>query len=404
MKRKIYIFTSGADPVPPVNGGGVENVIMSMVKQNEEHRRVDMIVYSVFNKKAVQESYQYSFTKFRFMKVNRLIKILDWLIWAMVHNLFGINIILFRNLLQRFMIILKTHFTIKKIMKKEDNCSVIIEHSALLMHSLIGINKGNNKIYFHAHNYIEHNYRFLNPVIEKLDGVISVSAYLKNSNKQLLEKCRNHFVLKNGIEKERFADDYENSEKYKALLKKYNSDEKKIILFIGRIDEQKGTLETVRAFRRLSRDDVRLLILGSVFYRKNVHTRYEELVINEAKGLDVVFTGFIDYDIVPLFYKMAYLCVLPSKWEEPAGLVMIESMMSGTPLITTKKGGIPEYVKDGCRFVIVDGNIVTALSEKMLDVLDEKKESYLHESLYAQSIAEQCNTERFYCELLNVID
>lgn len=404
MKKKLYIFTAGSEPIPPVNGGGVENVIMSAVKENEKHDCVNMIVYSVFNQKAVNESYNYSFTEFRFWHINKLIKKVDWIIWIIVHNLFRVNTILYRNVLQRILIIFKTHFKIKKIVKYESDCSIIIEHSALLLHSLVGVDKGNCKIYFHAHNLIEHSYWMLDSVIKKLDGVISVSIFLQKSNKQLYEKCKKHFVLQNGIDKERFIGNCKNSETYKTLLKKYNPDGKKIILFIGRIDEQKGTLETIRAFRKLARDDTRLLILGTVFYCKNVHTKYEKLVISEAKDLDVVFTGFIDYDLVHFFYKMAYLSVLPSKCEEAAGLVMIESMMSGTPVITTKKGGIPEYVKDGCRFVSADSEIEMELVQMISEILGESERLYLRESLYAQSVAEQCNTERFYYELLSIIE
>ncbi|MCM1237113.1 MAG: glycosyltransferase family 4 protein [Ruminococcus flavefaciens] len=362
--KKIYIFTPGSDPIPPINGGGVENVIMSAIRQNEKHHCIKIIVYSLFDERALEESCQYSFTEFRFMKVNKFIQLLDRIIWAVTHNVFGIDIILFRNLLQRFVIICKTHLSIGKIVKKEKDCSIIIEHSILLLFSLLGINKKSNKIYFHAHNRIEHNYKFLNHIIEELDGVISVSKYLQHSNKQLYARCNKQFILKNGVEKQRFAEKHKNSVKYKELLHRYNPDNKRIILFIGRIDEQKGVLETVRAFQKLSRNDVRLLICGSVFYRKNVHSKYEKLIIDEVKNADVVFTGFIDYDEVSLFYEMAYLCVLPSKCEEAAGLVMIESMMSGTPLITTKRGGIPEYVKDGCRFVPVDDNMVAALAKK----------------------------------------
>lgn len=404
MTKKIYIFTSGSEPIPPVNGGGVENVIMAAIKQNEKHGYANIIVYSIFDSQALQESSQYYLTDFRFIFINKLIKILDQIIWFIIHNLFRINTIFFKNLLQRILVICKTHSEIKKIVQSENDSSIIMEHSVLLLYSLIGINKGNNRIYFHAHNRIKYTHKLLDSIIERLDGVISVSKYLDSANKQLSEKCIKRFVLKNGIEVQKFVKNYDNSKKYKSLKRKYNPDGKKIILFIGRIDEEKGVLEIVKAFRKLSREDVRLLILGTVFYKKGVHSKYEEIVVNEAKGLDIVFTGFVEYEEVPFFYKMAYLSVLPSKWEEPAGLVMIESMASGIPLITTKKGGIPEYVKDGCRFIDSGINMINDMVSEIQNVLDENKDLYIKESMYAQEIASQYSTERFYFELMNIIN
>jgi len=60
-----------------------------------------------------------------------------------------------------------------------------------------------------------------------------------------------------------------------------------------------------------------------------------------------VFTGFIGQQDLPDIYNFADIAVLPSMWDEPAGLTMIEALACGTPVITTHSGGIPEYVEGG---------------------------------------------------------
>jgi len=47
---------------------------------------------------------------------------------------------------------------------------------------------------------------------------------------------------------------------------------------------------------------------------------------------------------MPSIYQLGNVAVLPSMWEEPAGMTMVEAVVSGLPLITTNSGGIPEYI------------------------------------------------------------
>ena len=76
---------------------------------------------------------------------------------------------------------------------------------------------------------------------------------------------------------------------------------------------------------------------------------YQEKIKKLAEKFDdrVVFTGYISQQELPDIYNLAEISVLPSMWDEPAGLTMIESLACGTPVITTRSGGIPEYVEGG---------------------------------------------------------
>ena len=114
--------------------------------------------------------------------------------------------------------------------------------------------------------------------------------------------------------------------------------------------------------------NIKLLILGAYDYGKK---NKNDFVINLEKMVSkiqdkVVFTGFIDKNDVPKFLGAADIAIVPSIWEEPSGLVILEAQASGLPLITTNKGGIPEIVNKNIVEVLkVDNNFTLSLKEKM---------------------------------------
>lgn len=55
---------------------------------------------------------------------------------------------------------------------------------------------------------------------------------------------------------------------------------------------------------------------------------------------------------MPTIYAMSDICVLPSIWDDPAPLAVIESLVSGKPLITTRSGGIPEYADEQSAIIL----------------------------------------------------
>ena len=84
----------------------------------------------------------------------------------------------------------------------------------------------------------------------------------------------------------------------------------------------------------------------------------------------VIFTGFVNPKDMPKMYKMADCLVVPSVWEEPFGVVALEGMASGLPLIVTNSGGLPEVVDDrGAIIVNKDADIVNNLHHAMKHML-----------------------------------
>ena len=138
---------------------------------------------------------------------------------------------------------------------------------------------------------------------------------------------------------------------------------------IGQICERKGLLELIEAFRqvRAAAPQVHLAIVGSVVFQ---HERdysgllYAAARVPELTG-SVHFTGEMD-DVYPAL-EAADLLVLNSR-DEPFGLVLIEAMSSGTPVLATRVGGIPEIVTDGKDGWLIDPGDVRALAAKLLEL------------------------------------
>ena len=73
------------------------------------------------------------------------------------------------------------------------------------------------------------------------------------------------------------------------------------------------------------------------------------------------FTGYIENQKLYRYYQSADIQVIPSLWEEAAGLIAIEGMLSGLPLIITKSGGMIEYAPSNVAVWIDRDNIIPKL-------------------------------------------
>ena len=81
----------------------------------------------------------------------------------------------------------------------------------------------------------------------------------------------------------------------------------------------------------------------------------------------IVFTGHVNNDELYKYYQLAEVQAVPSICEEGAGLVAIEGMASGLPLIITQSGGMPEYVTEKCAVIVPkDKNIVGSLQNAIM--------------------------------------
>jgi glycosyltransferase involved in cell wall biosynthesis len=121
------------------------------------------------------------------------------------------------------------------------------------------------------------------------------------------------------------------------------------LAFVGRIHPEKGPLlavEIAQRTRRSLRVAAKVDPMDLDYFHDDVQPVFE--------ANDVDFVGEIDEAAKPAFFASAAATVFPSDWPEPFGLVMIESMAAGTPVIALRRGSVPEIILDGVTGFICD--------------------------------------------------
>lgn len=156
------------------------------------------------------------------------------------------------------------------------------------------------------------------------------------------------------------------------------------ILFAGRISWEKGIDKLIDAVKKINSNNIKILIVGSTLHGENKvrKTKYIKKLEDKIHDLNskIIFTGYISYEIMPVVYNLADIAVLPSMWEEPAGLTPLEAMACGTPVITTDSGGIPEYVGKSAVVLKRNTNLVSDIARNITNLLNDKELYELYRS------------------------
>ena len=158
-----------------------------------------------------------------------------------------------------------------------------------------------------------------------------------------------------------------NRDEVVKVLKKYNIPlNKKIVLFVGRLVYEKGAHILVEAIPRITRiiDDVFFVFVGTGPMKEQLVRRSIELGINHKTA----FTGFVSDNDLHAFYNAAYLAVFPSLYE-PFGIVALEAMSVGKPVIVSNTGGLSEIVEHGKNGLKTPPGDTEALADAIIELL-----------------------------------
>lgn len=123
--------------------------------------------------------------------------------------------------------------------------------------------------------------------------------------------------------------------------------EKRVILYVGRLEPLKGVDILIEAVALLEgAANTRLLIVGGTQGQDGEMRRLKSLTVQLGIEGRVTFTGAVNQNELPNYYSAADVFVLPSYYES-FGLVALESMACGTPVVASRVGGLKTFVKDG---------------------------------------------------------
>ncbi len=139
----------------------------------------------------------------------------------------------------------------------------------------------------------------------------------------------------------------------------------KTIIFVGRIEPLKGIDRLMLAMTYLKDGHrPRLLIVGGGENSRNEVERLKKLAVGLQIQDRIEFMGLVKQPDLPLFYSAADVCVVPSYYES-FGLVALESLACGTPVVATKVGGAENIIRHGQTGYLVADNEPRGLAEKI---------------------------------------
>lgn len=419
MNPHVAVITSGYLPVPNVLGGAVEALDMMMVQENEKTPNFDFTVFSSWAPGVDQITREgnFKYTNFCFIKTPLLVRAVDHCIyWTAKHVLHKKKLMSYRYIAQRLWYINKVS---KKLAQPTKNGSpafdkVMIENHATLFMTMQ--KHGNyeryaGKVYYHLHNEVLNDFGCIKE-ISKVKKVLGVSkyivdtldTYLKDHGEPGLREDQKA-VWRNGVDTSRFGSEEANS-KAIEFRKKFNIAENDIVfLFSGRLTPEKGAEELLKAFTEVAQKvpNTKLVIAGAFFFDSNIVSPFEQklrdLASNPTVKNRIIFTGFVNYEDMPTIYAMSDICVLPSIWDDPAPLAVIESLVSGKPLITTRSGGIPEYADEQSAIILErDDRLVGKLAKSMVKLATDIK-AYQSMASYEGSIRTKLDEKAYTASL-----
>ncbi|PKG24255.1 glycosyltransferase family 4 protein [Niallia nealsonii] len=216
--------------------------------------------------------------------------------------------------------------------------------------------------------------------INEVSMIITISDYVGNVIRNLYPQASSKLrTIYSGVDSERFLPgNHSKMESIRNRLRKeHGLEDKNVILFAGRLSENKGVDRLIRALPLLSKKfkNLALVVVGGNWFSQNKVTDYVAYIRSLAKQqtVPVVTTGFVSPADIQNWFAAADLFVCTSIWQEPLARVHYEAMAAGLPIVTTARGGNQEVISLGENgFVIENPEDPANFAEKISEVLSNK--------------------------------
>lgn len=217
---------------------------------------------------------------------------------------------------------------------------------------------------FHAYHNSPRGYRMFKPLIKqyfaRLDALTAVS-------KPAMEFISPVFpgkyaIIPNGIELEHFSPDVD---PIPELM-----DGKLNILFVSRLEKRKGLDYLLGAYPRIKREfpEARLIVVGP---GTRLRRKYEAIVVME-KLHDVRFVGYVSQADLPRYYKSAHVFCAPATGHESFGIVLLEAMAMGKPIVASNIKGYAGVMTHEIEGLLVPPKNRKTLATAMISLLRDE--------------------------------
>ena len=355
--KKIALVLPEVYPVPAVKGGAIEELVTILIEQNEIEQKAEFVVFSMANEVAEEKAKEYKHTTIVYIQktsfgdrlINRILRYSN----PFVKGKTLIDIAYYRRVF--------------KYLKEHPVDAIVAEGGLYHEFHRFAEEFGKDKIYLHIHHHL-----LCEPYIDHLyGGVIGISDFAtKEWMRTTEDKTVKPYTVYNCVNEEKFNKKITAEEREELRVKFGFTPEDVVVMYCGRILEVKGAKELVQAVINFNDPHIKLLMIGSAISGGNAATPYVaevQRLVDKAPER-VKFTGYIDNKELYRYYQSADMQVVPSLWEEAAGLIAIEGMLSGLPLIVTKSGGLVEYATEDVAIQVDREGIVANLEKAIREL------------------------------------
>jgi glycosyltransferase involved in cell wall biosynthesis len=222
------------------------------------------------------------------------------------------------------------------------------------------------------------------------DAIVVVSDFVGKTitckDKSLSDKIR---LLHNGLDIQRIRQGH---------IKRYQGGEPLIVSY-GTLSARKGFHIGIEAISILKRDfgvNVHYQIIGDGYFRDSLLRLIREKQISDR----VELLGF--QDDVHKYVAEADIVLIPSVWEDPLPLVVIESMANSKIIIASETGGIPEMITDGKEGFLVPKNDAKQIAERIIDIVKHPEEANSIADHAYKRVQQDFTIERMASELESI--
>jgi glycosyltransferase involved in cell wall biosynthesis len=175
-----------------------------------------------------------------------------------------------------------------------------------------------------------------------------------------------------------------------------NVDKNAPLMFLGRLDKVKGAHTAIKIAKATNNI---LILAGNIPDTPDNFAYYKEEIEPQIDNVQIKYVGALNDTEKNKFLGQAKALLFPIEWGEPFGIVMIEAMACGTPVIAFKRGSVPEVVENGTTGFIVNTVDEMILSTGLIDTINRKKCRETAEALFnAPIIAKK------YLDVVNTIN
>lgn len=216
---------------------------------------------------------------------------------------------------------------------------------------------------------VKQDRRYFRKTREALRAADAITIVSSDSREKLLktfgaELSRKTRTISGAIQYAQFPKAISEATK-KKLMETYGIAKENVVLFTGRLINEKGVEYLVKAAGRINGQ---IVIVGDGPQKQHL----EELV--KTMGLtNVKLLGYVDHETIVKLYYLADVFVSPAIWDDPMPLTVIEAMAARLPVVVTRKGGIATAVKDGIVGYFVNPRNATEIVEKVNLLLGDEK-------------------------------